>query len=111
MKYKEKKSNITEYKQKEIQGKKPIACMLTPYKKEHGGSSSWWGRERSSTMDGGQRKRARRRSAETKKKNSKNTKTDRKVIQQNTKTPKQKPGWRRWGMRKRDEGIGSRDIK
>jgi hypothetical protein len=88
MKYKEKKSNITEYKQKEIQGKKPIACMLTPYKEEHGGSSSWWGRERSSTMDGGQRKPARRRSAETtkKKKNSKNTETDRKVIQQNTKT-------------------------
>jgi hypothetical protein len=48
MKYMEKKSNITEYKQKEIQEKKPIACTLTPYKKEHGGSSSRWGCERSS---------------------------------------------------------------
>jgi hypothetical protein len=55
MKYMENKSNITEYKQKEIQEKKPIACTLTPYKEEHGGSSSQWGRERSSTMDGGQR--------------------------------------------------------
>jgi hypothetical protein len=40
MKYREKKSNITEYKQKEIQGKKPIPCTLTPYKEEYGGSSS-----------------------------------------------------------------------
>jgi hypothetical protein len=55
MKYGENKSNITEYKQKEIQEKKLIACTLTPYKEEHGGSSSQWGRERSSTMDGGQR--------------------------------------------------------
>jgi hypothetical protein len=55
MKYRENKSNIIEYKQKEIQEKKPIACTLTPYKEEHGGSSSQWGRERSSTMDGGQR--------------------------------------------------------
>jgi hypothetical protein len=55
MKYRENKSNITEYKQKEIQEKKPIACTLTPYKEEHGGSLSQWGRERSSTMDGGQR--------------------------------------------------------
>jgi hypothetical protein len=53
MKYREKKSNITEYKQKKIQGKKPIACTLTSYKEEHGGSSSQWGRERSSAMDGG----------------------------------------------------------
>jgi hypothetical protein len=43
MKYRKNKSNITEYKQKEIQEKKPIACMLTPYKEEHGGSSSQWG--------------------------------------------------------------------
>jgi hypothetical protein len=57
MKYKEKKSNITEYKQKEIQGKKPIAYTLTPYKEEYGGSSSRWGRERSLAMDGGQRNR------------------------------------------------------
>jgi hypothetical protein len=57
MKYREKKSNITEYKQKEIQGKKPIACTLTPYKEEHGGSSSRWERERSSAMDEGQRNR------------------------------------------------------
>jgi hypothetical protein len=55
MKYRKNKSNITEYKQKEIQENKPIACTLTPYKEEHGGSSSQWGRERSSTMDGGQR--------------------------------------------------------
>jgi hypothetical protein len=55
MKYRKNKSNITEYKQKEIQEKKPIACTLTPYKEEHSGSSSQWGRERSSTMDGGQR--------------------------------------------------------
>jgi hypothetical protein len=42
------------------------------------------------------------------KKTQKNTETDRKVIQQNT---KQKLEWRRRGMRKRDGGIGSRDIK
>jgi hypothetical protein len=48
MKYRENKSNITEYKQKEIQEKKPIACTLS-------GSSSQWRRERSSTMDRGQR--------------------------------------------------------
>jgi hypothetical protein len=57
MKYRENKSNITEYKQKEIQEKKPIACTLTPYKEEHSGSSSQWGRERSSAMDGGQQNR------------------------------------------------------
>jgi hypothetical protein len=55
MKYRENKSNITKYKQKEIQEKKPIAFTLTPYKEEHGGSSSQWGHERSSTMDRGQR--------------------------------------------------------
>jgi hypothetical protein len=55
MKYRENKSNITEYKQKEIQEKKPITCTLTPYKEEHSGSSSQWGRERSSAMEGGQR--------------------------------------------------------
>jgi hypothetical protein len=44
---------MTEYKQKEIQGKKQIACSLTPYKEEYGGSSSQWGRERSQAMDGG----------------------------------------------------------
>jgi hypothetical protein len=54
MKCKEKKSSINEYKQKEIQGKKPIACTLTPYKEEHGESLSWWGREKSLTMNGGQ---------------------------------------------------------
>jgi hypothetical protein len=54
MKYRENKSNIIEYKQKEIQEKKPIVCTLTLYKEEHGGSSSQWGRERSSTIDGGQ---------------------------------------------------------
>jgi hypothetical protein len=48
MKYRKNKSNIIEYKQKEIQEKKPIACTLTPYKEEYGGSSSQWGRERSS---------------------------------------------------------------
>jgi hypothetical protein len=53
MKYREKKSNITKYKQKEIQGKKPIASMLIPYKEEHDGSSSQWGCKRSSGMDGG----------------------------------------------------------
>jgi hypothetical protein len=42
------------------------------------------------------------------KKTQKNTETDRKVIQQNT---KQKLEWRRQGMRKRDGGTGSRDIK
>jgi hypothetical protein len=45
MKYREKKSNITEYKQKEIQGKKPIVCTLTPYKEKYGGSSLQWGPE------------------------------------------------------------------
>jgi hypothetical protein len=64
------KSNITEYKQKEIQGKKPIACTLTPYKEEHGGSLSRWGRERSSAMDGGQRNL----SGEDRQKLQKNTK-------------------------------------
>jgi hypothetical protein len=49
-------------------------------------------------------KLARRRSVETAKKLKKQIK----VIQQNT---KQKPGWRRQEMRKRDGGIGSRDIK
>jgi hypothetical protein len=53
MKYKENKSNITEYKQKEIQGKKPITCTLTPYKEEHDGSLSQLGRERSLAMDEG----------------------------------------------------------
>jgi hypothetical protein len=42
------------------------------------------------------------------KKLKKNTETDRKVIQQNT---KQKLEWRRQGMRKRDGGTGSKDIK
>jgi hypothetical protein len=55
MKYRENKSNITEYKQKKYRKKKPIECTLTPYKEEHGESSSQWGHERSSTMDGGQR--------------------------------------------------------
>jgi hypothetical protein len=49
----EKKNSRIEYKQKEIQGKKPIACTLTPYKEKHCGSSSWWGREKSPAMDGG----------------------------------------------------------
>jgi hypothetical protein len=54
-------------------------------------------------------KLARRRSAETAKKlKKKNTEADRKVIQQNT---KQKLEWRRQGVRKRDGGTGSRDIK
>jgi hypothetical protein len=75
MKYREKKSNITEYKQKEIQGKKPITCTLTPYKEEHGGSSSRWGCKRSSTMDRGQRNR-RREDRQKLQKNSKNTETD-----------------------------------
>jgi hypothetical protein len=104
MKYRENKSNITEYKQKEIQEKKPIACTLTSYKEEHGESSSQWGRERSSTMDGGQRNWR----GEDRQKLQKNTETDRKVIQQNT---KQKLEWKRRGMRKRDGGTGSRDIK
>jgi hypothetical protein len=43
MKYREKKRNRTEYKQKEIQRKIPIACSLTLYKEEHGGSSLGWG--------------------------------------------------------------------
>jgi hypothetical protein len=55
MKYRKKKSSRTKYKQKEIQGKKLIACTLTPYKEEHGGSSSRWECEKSPTMDGGQR--------------------------------------------------------
>jgi hypothetical protein len=61
-------------------------------------------------LNNGQRavKLAQRRSAETAKKLKKNTETDRKVIQQNT---KQKLEWRRRGMRKRDGGTGSRDIK
>jgi hypothetical protein len=108
MKYRENKSNITEYKQKEIQEKKPIACTLTPYKEEHGGSSSKWGRERSSTMDGGQRNWRGEDRQKLQKKTQKNTETDRKVIQQNT---KQKLEWRRRGMRKKDGGTGSRDIK
>jgi hypothetical protein len=107
MKYRENKSNITEYKQKEIQKKKPIACTLTPYKEEHGGSSSQWGRERSSTMDGG-RETGAEKIGRNCKKTQKNTETDRKVIQQNT---KQKLEWRRRGMRKRDGDTGSRDIK
>jgi hypothetical protein len=79
MKYKENKSNITEYKQKEIQEKKPIACTLTPYKEEHGGSSSQWGRKRSSTMDGGQRN-WRGEDRQNCKKTQKTQKTNRKVI-------------------------------
>jgi hypothetical protein len=78
MKYREKKSNITEYKQKEIQEKKPIACTLTSYKEEHGESSLRWGRERSSAMDGGQRNR-REEDRQKLQKNSKNTKTDKKI--------------------------------
>jgi hypothetical protein len=104
MKYRENKSNITEYKQKEIQEKKLITCTLTSYKEEHGGSSSQWGRDRSSTMDGGQRNWL----GEDRQKLQKNTEIDRKVIQQNT---KQKLEWRRRGMRRRDGGTGSRDIK
>jgi hypothetical protein len=67
MKYRENKSNIIEYKQKEIQEKKPIACTLTLYKEEHGGSSSQWGRKK---LNNGRRtaKLARRRLAETAKK-------------------------------------------
>ena len=44
-----------ECKQKEIQGKKSIACTLTLYKEQHGGSSSRWGRKKSPAVDGGQR--------------------------------------------------------
>jgi hypothetical protein len=79
MKYREKKSNITKYKQKEIQGKKPIACTLTSYKEEHDGSSLWWGCKRSSGVDGGQRNQ-RREDRQKLQKNSKNTEIDRKVI-------------------------------
>jgi hypothetical protein len=50
----------------------------------------------------------RRRSAKTAKKTQKNTEIDRKVIQQNT---KQKLEWRRRGIRKRDGGTKSMDIK
>jgi hypothetical protein len=42
----EKKSSRIEYKQKEIQGKKPIMCTLTPYKEEHCESSLRWGCEK-----------------------------------------------------------------
>jgi hypothetical protein len=52
-------------------------------------------------------KPARRRSTETAKKLKKHINRQKKY----SKTPKQKQGWRRWGMRRRDEGIGSRDIK
>jgi hypothetical protein len=58
-------------------------------------------------MDGGQRN-WRGEDRQKLQKTKKNTETDRKVIQQNT---KQKLEWRRQGMRKRDEGTGSRDIK
>jgi hypothetical protein len=55
-------------------------------------------------MDGGQRNWR----GEDRQKLQKNTEIDRKVIQQNT---KQKLEWRRRGIRKRDGGTGSRDIK
>jgi hypothetical protein len=58
-------------------------------------------------MDGGQRN-WRGEDRQKLQKTKKNTETDRKVIQQNT---KQKLEWRRQGMRKRDGGTGSRDIK
>jgi hypothetical protein len=53
MKYMEKKNSRIEYKQKEIQGKKPIACMLIPYKEEHCGSLLWWECEKIPAMDRG----------------------------------------------------------
>jgi hypothetical protein len=52
MKYRETKSNITEYKQKEIQGKKSIACTLTSYKEEHDGSSLRWAKEAQEWTEG-----------------------------------------------------------
>jgi hypothetical protein len=55
-------------------------------------------------MDGGQRNWR----GEDWQKLQKNTKTDKKKY---NKTPKQKPEWRRRGMRRRDRDIGSRDIK
>jgi hypothetical protein len=58
-------------------------------------------------MDGGQRN-WRGEDRQKLQKTKKNTETDRKVIQQNT---KQKLEWRRQEMRKRDGGTGSRDIK
>jgi hypothetical protein len=85
MKYKKKKSNIIEYNQKEIQGKKPITCTLTPYKEEYGGSSSRWGRKRSSAMDEGQRNR-RGEDWQKLQKKLKKHRNRRKKIQQNTKT-------------------------
>jgi hypothetical protein len=79
MKYREKKSNITEYKQKEIQGKKPIACTLTPYKEEHDGSSSRWGAKEAQEWTEGSETSAEK-IGRNYKKNSRNTKIDRKVI-------------------------------
>jgi hypothetical protein len=108
MKYREKKINIIEYKQKKIQGKKPIACTLTPYKEEYGGSSSRWGREKSSAMDWRAAKLVRRRSAETTKKLKKH------INKQKSNTAKHQNKNRDEGgeeMRKRDGGTGSRDIK
>jgi hypothetical protein len=58
-------------------------------------------------MDRGQRNR-RREDRHKLQKNSKNTETDRKVIQQNTKT---KTKMEEAGDEKRDGGTGSRDIK
>jgi hypothetical protein len=76
MKYREKKSSRAEYKQKEIQGKKLIACTLTPYKEIPSGCSSWWGCEKSPAMDGGQRNQREK----DWQKLQKNTVIDRKVI-------------------------------
>jgi hypothetical protein len=107
MKYRKNKSNITEYKQKEIQEKKPIACTLTPYKEEHGGTSSQWGRERSSTMDGEQRNWR----GEDRQKLQKNSKKHRNRQKSNTAKYQTKTRMEEAGMRKRDGGTGSRGIK
>jgi hypothetical protein len=41
----------------------------------------------------------------------KTQKTHKQIEKKYSKTPKQKPGWRRQGMRRRDGGTGSRDVK
>jgi hypothetical protein len=81
---------------------------LTPYKEEHVEACRSGGAKEAQQWTEGSETGAEKIGRNCKKTQKKNTETDRKVIQQNT---KQKLEWRRQGMRKRDGGTGSRDIK
>jgi hypothetical protein len=80
MKYRENKSNITEQAKRNT-GKETDRVYVDPVQRRARWKLVAVGGERSSTMDGGQRNWR----GEDRQKLQKNTETDRKVIQQNTK--------------------------